>query len=248
MAVDSALLESVGRGSSPPTLRAYTWRPYAVSVGRGQRRTLRLDPDRCRAAGVDVVVRPSGGRAVLHGADVTYAAVLPVEGEAATSGIAETYRRIAAILSTALSSLGVETDLADSRAVGGPGSALPCFTSAARDEILYRGRKLVGSAQRRTRTAVLQHGAILAGGAQGDMASLLADQDGAPRVRRSLAERTVTLEEILGRSLSFDEVAGALGAAAEKVLGVSLFQGMLEEEEAAAVERIMREAEDPFAT
>jgi lipoate-protein ligase A len=80
------------------------------------------------------------------------------------------------------------------------------------------------------------------------MASLLADQDGAPRVRRSLAERTVTLEEILGRSLSFDEVAGALGAAAEKVLGVSLFQGMLEEEEAAAVERIMREAEDPFAT
>ena len=67
-------------------------------------------------------------------------------------------------------------------------------------------------------------------------------------VGKDLAERTVTLEEILGRSVSLDEVAGALGTAAEKVLGVSLFEGMLEEEETEAVERIMRETKDPVAT
>ena len=67
-------------------------------------------------------------------------------------------------------------------------------------------------------------------------------------MRKDLAERTVTLEEILGRSVSFDEVAAALATAAEDALGVSLFEGLLEEEETEAVERIMRETDDPFAT
>jgi lipoate-protein ligase A len=245
MAVDTALLESVGEGSSPPTLRAYTWRPHAVSLGRGQRRTLKLAPEKCRRAGVDVVVRPSGGRAVLHGDDVTYAAVFPTN-RGAGEGVAQTYRRLAAVLTSALGLLGVKTDLSDSRASGGPGAALPCFTSAARDEILHRGRKLVGSAQRRTRGAVLQHGAILTGGNQGDLADLLSGDGGSDEVRRDLAERTITLEEILGRRMPFDEVAGALAAAAEKVLGVRLAGGMLTEEEVSAVERIMGEAEDPL--
>jgi lipoate-protein ligase A len=216
-----------------------------VSLGRGQRRSLKLDAGKCRRAGVDVVVRPSGGRAVLHGDDVTYAAAFPANG-AVGEGVAETYRRLAAVLSSALGRLGVETDLADTRAAGGPGRALPCFTSAARDEILHQGRKLVGSAQRRTRGAVLQHGAILAGGDQGDLAGLLEGDGGSAEVRKELSGRTVTLEGILGRRVSFEEVAGALRDAAERVLGVTLSDGMLTEEEAAAVERIMREAEDPL--
>jgi lipoate-protein ligase A len=245
MAVDAVLLESVGFGASPPTLRAYTWTPHAVSMGRGQRRTLKLDPKKCREAGVDVVVRPSGGRAVLHGEDVTYAAVFPVDRLGGVGGVGETYRRLAGVLTSALRSLGIETDLADSRALGGPGAALPCFTSAARDEILYKGRKLIGSAQRRTRSAVLQHGAILVRGSQGDLASLVSSDAEAGKLREDLAGVTVTLEEILRRPVEFEEVAAALGAAAEDVLGVSLAEGMLTEEEAAAVERIMREAEEP---
>lgn len=186
-------------------------------------------------------MRPSGGRAVLHGDDVTYAVVLPGDGNVGGGGVAQTYRRVAAVLTSALGDLGVETDLADTRAVGGPGAVLPCFTSAARDEILHKGRKLVGSAQRRTRTAVLQHGAILAGGSQGDLASLIAGDGSEDEVQDYLAGRTVTLEEILGRRVCFDEVAHALSAAVERVLGVRISEGMLTEEEASAVERLIEE-------
>lgn len=241
MAVDSALLDSVGRGDSPPTLRAYTWRPHAVSLGRGQRRSLRLDPDKCRRAGVDVVIRPSGGRAVLHSGDVTYAAIFPAEGLIGAAGVRGTYRRLAGVLMATLSRLGIEAGLASTRELGGPAAALPCFTSAARDEMLVEGRKLVGSAQRRTRTAVLQHGAMLVRGDQTELASLVVGEEQAKALREDLAGRTVTMEELLGRSLTFDAVAEALRSAAEEVLDVGVVDGKLAEEELRDVERLMLE-------
>jgi lipoate-protein ligase A len=235
MAVDEILLATVGSGKSPPTLRAYTWRPYAVSLGRSQRQSFPLDAQKCRQAGVDVVVRPSGGRAVLHGDDVTYSAVFPADGILGAGGIGATYRRLAAVLLQALAYLGVEADLARSRAVNSSGAALPCFTAAARDEVLVGGRKLIGSAQRRTKSAVLQHGSILMRGDQTVLTSLLADEAGAADLRKSLAGRTITLEEILGRSVSFSDVAGALRKAAAVTFDAEIIQGELSDEEVSAV-------------
>jgi lipoate-protein ligase A len=238
MAVDEALLELVGRGLSPPTLRAYTWRPPAVSLGRSQRRSISLDPDKCASAGVDVVVRPSGGRAVLHSGDVTYAAVFPVDGLLEDGGLRGTYLRLASVLVCALRRLGVVADVASSRDSSG-GMALPCFTTAARDEILIGGKKVVGSAQRRTRDAVLQHGAILVQRDQTELASLVAGDDDSRALRNGLAGVTVGLEEVLGRRVAFEEVASALAAGAEEVLKVTVVDGNLTEEELLAVERIM---------
>ena len=235
MAVDEMLLDRVGSGQSPPTFRVYTWTPPAISLGRSQRQGLRLDRKRCRHAGVDVVVRPSGGRAVLHGDDVTYSAVFPVDGVLGAGGVGVTYRRLAGLLLRALRFLGIEADLARSRASDRTQAALPCFTAAARDEILVGGRKLIGSAQRRTRTAVLQHGAILVRGDQADLASFVADEEGAGSLRCSLAGRTVTVEEILGRSVSFAEVAWALNKAAGDVFDTEITYGELSQDEAAAI-------------
>jgi lipoate-protein ligase A len=235
MAVDEILLSTVGKGSSPPTLRAYTWRPRAVSLGRSQRRDIKLDERRCISEGVDVVVRPSGGRAVLHGDDLTYAAVFPADGILGAGGIAATYKRLAAVLIRALAVLGVRADLARSHGAGGAAASLPCFTAPARDEILVDGRKLIGSAQRRTKSAVLQHGSILVRGDQTDMANLLAEEEAASALRRSLRGRTVTLEEILGRTVAFGEVAVALKEAAEDVFEAKVAAGELSPEELAGL-------------
>lgn len=246
MAVDEILLDFVGRGISGPTLRAYTWRPRAVSLGRSQRKALRLDPDKCRSAGVDVVVRPSGGRAVLHGEDVTYAAIFPVRGPLEGDGVQTTYRRLAAVLLDAFRRLGAACDLAPTRDLGGPLGALPCFTGAARDEILVGGRKLVGSAQRRTKDAVLQHGAILVRGDQAELASLVDGSRESKTLRENLNGRTVTLEEVLKREITFYEVAEALRAGAEEVLGTPVKEGVLTQEELAAVEKNIRETPGGF--
>lgn len=242
MAVDEALLDLVGRGSSPPTLRAYTWLPHAVSLGRSQRRSIKLDAEKCRRAGVDVVLRPSGGRAVLHSGDVTYAAVFPAKGVFDGGGLRGTYLRLASVLISAFRRLGIEADVARTRDSRGR-AALPCFTTAARDEILIGGRKIVGSAQRRTRDAVLQHGAILVKRDQTGLASLVSGEQESRALGEELAGRTVGLEEVLGRPVTFEEVAAALEAGAEEILNVKMVDGDLTEEELLAVERIMMEAD-----
>lgn len=155
MAVDEALFASVADGG-PPTLRLYAWSAPTLSLGLSQRRP---DPgllDACDAAGVEVVRRVTGGRAVLHGSDLTYAVVAPERR--LPRGLEASYAWVSRALVAALRELGV-----DARAVSvspeAP-AAFDCFAAPATHEIAVGARKLVGSAQRRGAGAVLQHGSI----------------------------------------------------------------------------------------
>jgi lipoate-protein ligase A len=157
MAVDEVLLAGAAAGG-PPTLRLYRWRGPWLSLGYGQVPS----PDRlraCRAAGVGVVRRATGGRAVLHGADLTYAVAAPAH--LLPDGLEPTYRALSEVLRRALRALGVEAERA---AAARPPDAFDCFAAPAAEELCVGGRKLVGSAQRRvggpTGGAVLQHGSI----------------------------------------------------------------------------------------
>jgi lipoate-protein ligase A len=156
MAVDEVLLRSAQRGA-PPTLRFYSWDGSWLSLGFAQR----LDGARlaaCRGAGVGIVRRATGGRAVLHGADLTYAVAAPPS--ALPAGLHATYARIGEALRQGLRTLGVEAERsATGRAAAGQG-AFDCFQSPAADEICAKGRKLAGSAQRRAGGGVLQHGSL----------------------------------------------------------------------------------------
>ena len=156
MGVDEALLESVSAGA-PPTLRFYTWDGPWLSLGYGQSE----EPDRlaaCERAGVGVVRRATGGRAVLHGADLTYALAVP-EG-VLPSDLRDSYETVATALLEALGQLGVDAG-SGPLAAGGPGRGeFDCFAAPAAHELCAGGRKLVGSAERRTRGGVLQHGSI----------------------------------------------------------------------------------------
>lgn len=158
MALDEALLEAVGEGRSEPVFRLYRWSPPALSLGCFQP-TRDVDLAACRELGIDLVRRPTGGRAVLHDREATYAVIAPA-GDLFGSGVLTTGRRIALALRRALGALGLPAEL-EGRRRGTPGLApANCFVAPAVSELVYQGCKVAGSAQKRAGGAFLQHGSI----------------------------------------------------------------------------------------
>jgi len=199
MARDVAILEAVSEGQSPPTLRLYGWAPPCLTLGRHQG-VEAADFDFCAAEGIDVVRRPTGGRALLHHHELTYAIVAPtVRGGPLPSGLQDAYRKICGALVRAARALGVAAELTSGEVnlqLPGPRTTVPCFEAPAGGEVVVGGRKLIGSAMRAHGPAVLQHGTILLdwdGRLQAGSMGLTDDA--------SLRPRVTTLREELGRDL-----------------------------------------------
>ncbi len=199
MARDAALLQEHRPGEAP-VLRLYRWRPWAVSYGYHQ------GPDgfaaaAIAAAGYGLVRRPTGGRAILHAEELTYAVVGASPSPLFGDTLHDTYLRINEALLLFLRDLGLPADVSggESRA---DARGLVCFKSAGRHEINVRGRKLVGSAQRRRGDVFLQHGSILAGPAHLELARFLRPAPGQPAPDRAqLALVTTDLGQLLGAPL-----------------------------------------------
>lgn len=163
LALDDAVFRCVREGRSPPTLRLYAWSSPTLSIGYAQDLRRDVDTEACRAHGVEVLRRSTGGRAVLHDREVTYSVSVPAGTRLFGSGLETAYRAVAAALLAGLRRLGVDA-AGESAGPRDParGTRSPgCFAAAARHEILVGGRKLVGSAQRRVQGAFLQQGSIL---------------------------------------------------------------------------------------
>lgn len=158
MAIDDALLQAVACGASPPVLRIYRWRPATLTLGYAQSPGTAVDLAACAEAGIDVVRRPTGGRAVLHDHEVTYAVIAPCSEPFSTS-VAQCYRTIAGVLQSALRSLGLAAELVPGQQRGQQGRAV-CFTAPAQHELLIEGCKVAGCAQKRRGAAFLQHGSL----------------------------------------------------------------------------------------
>lgn len=158
MGMDEALLRTAAE-QGVATLRLYAWDGPWLSLGYGQRR---VDPQRLavwRAAGVGVVRRTTGGRAVLHGRDLSYSIAAP-EG-ALRPGLRSAYDQLAGALLEAIRALGASQAARVPLHRGARASnAFDCFAAPAGDEIVVGREKLVGSAQRRRAGVVLQHGSI----------------------------------------------------------------------------------------
>ncbi|HEX5632631.1 MAG TPA: hypothetical protein VFX50_05360 [Gemmatimonadales bacterium] len=201
MAIDATLLDRAGRDGDF-VLRLYRWQPFCLSFGRHEPASRRYDRARIEARGLDVVRRPTGGRAVWHARELTYAVAAPLEQ---FGGLRAAYLQIHARLADAVRRLGATARLADD--VRTPGvDAGACFASPAGGEVMVGDGKLVGSAQVRAGGGLLQHGAFL----------LEDDQALVDHVTRGAAApaRAVPLSAVLGRRVPFEEAADAVRAAA----------------------------------
>lgn len=235
MAVDEALLEAYLAGETPPTLRVYGWRPPAVSVGRFQRVDASLDLEACRRLGVDVVRRPTGGRAILHTADeVTFSIVVPAARLGAT-GVMDAYRALAAGIIAALRSLGLDPRLVERGAPAGPASVGPapvgpapaldpaCFAVKARCDLVVGSAKVVGSAQVQRRGVVLQ---------QNSLPLRLRPADWEPIFRRAARPPDAAgLCDVAGRPIGCGEVAAALRDGFAAAFGIRFADAPLAERE-----------------
>ncbi|GAB4567095.1 MAG: biotin/lipoate A/B protein ligase family protein [Geothermobacteraceae bacterium] len=163
MALDQALLEAVARGTSGPVLRLYRWQPATVTLGYAQRGGQVVNLEACQRRGFEVVRRCTGGRAVLHDREVTYAVIAPTGDGLFPHSVLASYRLIAEALADVYRGLGLDVILADQRHSGVHDDAAgrsACFTAPGQYELLYRGCKLAGCAQKRIPGAFLQHGSL----------------------------------------------------------------------------------------
>lgn len=190
---DAALLDRLetGPGGAEAVLRIYGFAPPGITLGLSQRPERVLDLDACRRDDVEWAVRPTGGRAIYHDEEWTYALAARIDDPEWGGGLHEAYGRASGLLVDALGRLGIRARLAagERRAAperGAAGGPAPCFASTARHEIVLGGRKLVGSAQRRGRHALLQQGSILLGPAHRRLSRYLASADAREAARRQL--------------------------------------------------------------
>ena len=228
MAVDETLLLSAARGRS--TLRFYAWQPHCLSLGRLQKA---LPPAVFAGAiGADVVRRPTGGRAVWHAHEITYALAMPLDGLPADARtVSGAYRWLSDGFCAGLRELGVPAQMA---AQGVRTQGPNCFAASASCDFLVEGKKLIGAAQYRRDDALLQHGSLLlsidraqwearAGGPMHDAISL-----------RDLGVAAVTAPDI-------ERIIEHLCAGFERTTGARLESGVLSEAEAHGARQLRRE-------
>ncbi|MBC7842971.1 MAG: hypothetical protein H7099_11690 [Gemmatimonadaceae bacterium] len=157
MALDEAMLLAAA-DTGETIVRLYQWERPSVSFGRNQRCEGVYSLERCEALDVPAVRRLTGGRALVHAREVTYAVAAPA---AVAPTLRGGYEAINDVLLDALRALGVAAERAmPTDRMATPGRA-PCFEAPAAGELVVEGRKIVGSAQHRGTRAFLQHGSIL---------------------------------------------------------------------------------------
>lgn len=232
MAVDQAIAEACAAGDSPSTVRFYSWQPPAVSLGRLQPIT-DIDAAAVQRLGYEIVRRPTGGRAILHIDEFTYAVAAAAHDPRVRGGVMDAYLRISTALLAGLRRLGVAADKAPGTVRVNSDVSAACFEVPSAYEITAGARKLMGSAQSRRAGYVLQHGSLPLIGDITRLIDVLAlDLAAAHHLRTELSERACTLAQALAvpddsEQVTFKSVAAAMQAGFGEALQLTLTNGQL---------------------
>jgi lipoate-protein ligase A len=194
--------------------RLYRWNPYCISLGANQRLSS-INVEAAAQNNIDVVYRPTGGRAVLHSEELTYSVIYPLDF---TSSARDIYHNINLALlkglklySPRMDKVELETTQPDFASIYKKENNVACFAVSAKSEIQYEGRKLVGSAQRKMERVILQHGSILCDSFHKKITEFLnLDVSGLSEVKKEIEEHTVDLKEIAGEEINYEKLADCL--------------------------------------
>lgn len=228
MAIDEAVARYADKNDTKisPTLRTYGWQPFTISLGFHQSFE-EINLQQCRKDGIDVVKRPTGGRAILHATELTYSVVIPNHSMFFDNSIVKVYGVISKAIVAGLNELGVDVEFEPAQTMPknyskGKLSTL-CFATSIQHEIGWQGRKLVGSAQRRIGETILQHGSILIGPEHLKLVNYLAVTEDRRKVAlRHMERKTVCLNDLADGSITFSDVHSALCYGFKSQLGIQL--------------------------
>lgn len=226
MDLDMRLVERC-KAEDTAFLRFYRWKPYAISLGYNQNRLaaeIIIDNKKCKAEGIDIITRPTGGRAVLHSEELTYSVIFRSHKQ-----IRELYKDISLAILNGLKTLDPKLSLLsftkespDLLKLIRTGMYNLCFNSAVKYEINYKGKKLVGSAQRKFGNIVLQHGSILIGNHHKNIVNYL-NITGEERIKmiREIDQKTECINNITGRKVEYAETAEAVFGGFKNTFGLN---------------------------
>lgn len=248
MAADEAILEAHLAGEVPPTLRLYGWKPAAISIGYSQKIS-ETEISSITKHGLDVVRRPTGGRAVLHLGDLTYSFV-GSSTEDGSSGdaraghrahaknqhllstsVAGAYKEICQGLILAIEQFGITLELGSSKS--DYRANYDCFRATTNADLQYANKKMIGSAQLRRKNAVLQHGSILLDQSQNKMNEVYG---GTSEVEN---DRHANLFEVIGKTVSMSELEEAMKQGFSKAFSVDIEKSPLTPDEQRRIQTLV---------
>lgn len=240
MAVDEAILEAVGSQSALPTLRLYAWEPPCLSLGFSQS-IQDVDCAALQARSWGIVRRPTGGRAILHADELTYALIAPLKEPRVAGSVFDSYRRIAQALLEALRLLGLPAQADDAYPQPGTGAGAVCFEVPSNYEITAAGKKLVGSAQARKINGVLQHGSLPLYGDLTRITQVLRYYNETSRQRAAeRLQQHAANAAMLGADITWEQAAAAMEQAFQHALAISFEHQPLTDGERRRVEELVK--------
>jgi len=239
MAIDEAIFRMNQQKDMPPTLRLYGWKKQAVSLGYFQDADREIQRSYCRDRDIDIVRRPTGGKAVLHGNDLTYSLVGRGDNPLFSPDIIETYRIISECLLRGLAKSGVEARMVEEGRIGDASSDAFCFAASYKNELLSDGKKICGSAQVRARGVFLQHGSILIDFDPAAVRAAIIANDTAMKAD-TLNARVSSIRRSIGETIGMDTLCRNIASGFEEVLKVRLIEGRLSPEEERLKDRLLK--------
>jgi len=163
MAIDAAIVRDIRENNGPNVIRFYTWNPPCVTVGRFQKLD-GINLQACKARGIDIAQRPTGGRAIFHNDEITFSIILHSDTLGVSStNVMESYRILGKSITSALNKIGLKAELVDhnnnDRVINTTGNPA-CFAAKARCDIMVNNKKIIGSAQSRKNNVILQQNSL----------------------------------------------------------------------------------------
>ncbi|MCP4633651.1 MAG: hypothetical protein GY855_12050 [candidate division Zixibacteria bacterium] len=249
MAFDMLLLNSLKSVTGKPTLRFFRWNNPTISYGANQKNIERIiDSQQCRKYNITVVKRPTGGRELLHGYDLSYSVVGHIDSEeSAIHSIKKLCARIHDVIIRGLIGCGLKEEGFRYGLAGQRGYDLketkPCFISVTGNEISYYGKKIVGSAQKREDNVFLQHGSIQLVDGTVSIAKLLnIGEEERNRLYEKLRNSVTSLQQALGYEDGIESnyriLENKIVESFSDLFGVELNQKNITEKEMQAIKQI----------
>jgi len=226
-------IELTQKFSEEILLRFYRWKPYCISLGANQP----LDSiylEKLKQDGLDIVKRPTGGRAILHAEELTYSVVHPITSNASPKVL---YKEINLALKKGLENyhpvfkkLNLEYFQPHFPSFYKENKSSLCFAVSAKSELNFEGKKLVGSAQRKIGNVVLQHGSILCGTFHKKLVEYLQlSEEEKIKIKNDINSNTIEIESILNAETDYKKLADSLKYGFEESFNIS-FESKKEKE------------------
>lgn len=201
-------------------LRLYRWNPYCISLGANQKFE-EIDIEKAKADYIDVVKRPTGGRAILHSEELTYSFIYPIDYKTSAHDL---YKQInfalkqgLSIYDSRLSDIVLEHIQPDFKNFYRQEKSSICFAVSAKSEINFKNKKLVGSAQRKLGNVILQHGSILCGDYHLKIVDYLKIQEpNKIEIKNEIVNSTIDIKTILKEEVNYLKLSSSLKKGFEK--------------------------------